>query len=196
MNNTSDAKHNLRYSSILRNRERVLSQKTNCSLNFDDKESLIETVYYQRPQISEIQAEPFLLRLTTTEWGCHFLREKKLLRYLKTQLEDDQPETQKKILTLLSQVAVNQLGAALLTEQIDLLDLVLNRLVQHKVFSLKAYVFAFANALVKNENGRRVLGSKKFDWSVRLVSKRKMNEVQDHYVAVHKYYLLGNMKGN
>ena len=186
LNGANDGKNNLRYSSILRKRERVLSQNTNSTFNFDDQESLLETVYFQRPPISEIQAEPFLLRLTTTEWGCHFLREKKLLRFLKTHLEEESPEAQKRVLTLLSQVAVNQLGAALLVEQMDLLDLVLNRLVQHKVFSLNAYVFAFANAFVKNENGRRVLTSKKFDWSVRLVSKRKMNEVQDHYVAVHK----------
>lgn len=95
-------------------------------------------------------------------------------------------DIQKKVLIVLSQVGRNPLGAELLSEHPALLENVLNKLDQKKMFSLDAFVFQFANLLVKNEKGRNLLLSKRFDWSVKFISKKKMNQSQDNYIAIHK----------
>lgn len=154
----------------------------------DDSESLLETLNLHKTKIHKIDVEVFLNCLTLTRWGCFFLRETQLLPYIKAEMlkKGNSVEIQKKILVVLSQIGRNPLGAELLAEQPELLEFVLNKLDQRKMFSLDAFVFQFANLLVKNEKGRALLVSKRFDWSVKFISKKKINQAQDKYVAIHK----------
>jgi hypothetical protein len=180
--------------SLFQNREQVLSNSLKTNVNFDDSESLLETLnlHKTQKQMQNINVEVFLNCLTLTRWGCFFLRETRLLPYIKGLMKEInikknfEDGIQKKVLIVLSQVGRNPLGAELLSEHPELLDIVLNKLDQRKMFSLDAFVFQFANLLVKNEKGRNLLLSKRFDWSVKFISKKQINQSQDNYIAIHK----------
>lgn len=174
--------------SIAQTREKVFSNSIKASVNLNDSESLLETLNLHKKKPHKIDAETFLNCLTLTRWGCFFLRETQLLPYIKAEMlkKKNSVKNQKKVLIVLSQVGRNPLGAELLSEHPDLLEFVLNKLDQRKMFSLDAFVFQFANLLVKNEKGRTLLVSKRFDWSVKFISKKKINQAQDKYVAIHK----------
>lgn len=175
-------------SGIVHTRKHVFSKSIKSGVRFDEGESLLETLNLHKTRMQNINVETFFDCLTLTHWGCFFLREKRLLLYMKGFIinKNTSFEDQKKVLVVLSQIGRNPLGVELLSEHSDLLEIVLNKLDQKKMFSLDAFVFQFANLLVKNQKGRKLLASKRFDWNVKFISKKKINQTQDNYVAIHK----------
>ena len=123
-----------RIGNIIKSRDQAINNSLKNFSSYKDDESLLETLNFQTPESRKIQVEPFLSCLTLTDWGCFFLREKNLLPYLKDLIKNskNEPNLQKKVLVLLSQVAGNPLGAELLAENPDLLEELLNKFDQKK----------------------------------------------------------------
>lgn len=100
--------------------------------------------------------------------------------------EDISLHHQKEIYILLCKIAESRLGVQLLSEYQSFLENLLNKFEQKKMFSLTGYVFSFANAFVSSKKGREIMSSKKFDWNVKLISKKRANQSQDNYIVIHK----------
>ncbi len=133
----------------------------------------------------------FLSAMARTEIGTKALQEKGIIKdILEKCVSESNVQIQKSFLYALGLICNEIPGASvLLSPEYDSLlrKLFEEPSVDHLYLSHRAQMYHLANILVRNEVGRRVLqrdGKGQYEWKVLYISKKSLNEADNHYIAI------------
>lgn len=175
-------KNNVVYSFRVTQNGRVIPKRVNLHILLEKDKTKIQTKSLE---------DNFLTAMARTELGTRALHEKGIIMdILEKCVSESNVNMQKSYLYALGLLCAEiQVTTILLTSdyEVQLKKLFEEPPADHFYLSHRAQMYYLANILVKNEAGRRILqrdGKGQYEWKTLYISKKSLNEADNHYIAV------------